>query len=164
LSAIAKRLEQQYPDSNRGRGASVIPLSEAIVGKIRSILLVLMSGVALLLLIAYVNVASLILVRSEGRRREIAVRGALGASIARLAMQFTTEAFVLVATSSVIALVLTKWGTQALKTLIPADMLPGIPFVLSVSMNGRIVVFELALRSSCVAGTSAMMRTNRSPK
>ncbi|MBV9157274.1 MAG: ABC transporter permease [Acidobacteriaceae bacterium] len=145
LSAIAKRLAQQYPDADGGRGVSVIPLSEAIVGRIRPILVVLMSGAALLLLIAYVNVAGLILVRSEGRRREIAVRGALGASTARLTMQFATEAFVIVAASSVAALVFTNWGTQALKTLIPVDMLPGMPFMLSVSMNGRIVAFELAL-------------------
>lgn len=150
LSAIAKRLAQQYPDSNRGRGASVIPLSEAIVGRIRPILLVLMSGAALLLLIAYVNVASLILVRCEGRRREIAVRGALGASRSRLTMQFATEAFAIVTASSIAALLSANWGTQALKRLIPADMLPGMPFVLSVSMNGRIVGFELALAAMAV--------------
>ncbi|HTU44605.1 MAG TPA: ABC transporter permease [Bryobacteraceae bacterium] len=150
LSAIAKRLEQQYPDSNRGRGVSVIPLSEAIVGKIRPVLLVLMSGAALLLLIAYVNVAGLILARSEGRRREIAVRGALGASMPRLTMQFATEAFVIVAASSVAALVLAHWGTQALKTLIPADMLPEMPFVLNVALNTRVIAFELALAAMAV--------------
>ena len=150
LSAIARHLERLFPDSNRGRGVSLIPLSEAIVGKIRPILLVLMSGAALLLLIAYVNVAGLVLVRSEGRRREIAVRGALGASRSRLTMQFATEAFAIVTASSVAALVFTKWGTQALKTLIPADMLPGMPFMLSVCVNGRVVTFVLALAAMAV--------------
>ena len=145
LSAIAKRLEEQYPDSNRGRGVSVVPLSEAIVGNLRPILLLLMSGTALLLLIAYVNVASLILLRSEGRRREIAVRGALGASIPRLTMQFAIEALVIVAASSVAGLALAFWGTQALKTLVPADMIPGMPFILSVAVNSRVIAFETAL-------------------
>lgn len=145
LSGIMKRLERQFPDSNRGRGASVILLSDAIVGKVRPVLLVLMCGAGLLLVIAYVNVASLILVRSEGRRREIAVRGALGASIPRLTMQFATEAFVLVAVSSVTALVFAQLGAHALRTLIPADMVPGMPFLLSVAVNSRVIAFQVVL-------------------
>ena len=74
-----ERLEQQYPDSNRGQGASVIPLTEAINGRIRPILLLLLGGASLLLVIATVNVASLLLVRAERRRPEISVRRALGA-------------------------------------------------------------------------------------
>jgi ABC-type antimicrobial peptide transport system permease subunit len=71
-------LRKQYPDSNLTRGALVLPLTDVIVGDIRPILLVLLCGAGLLLLIASVNVASLLLVRSESRKREIAVRGALG--------------------------------------------------------------------------------------
>src|SRR5580704_2455410 len=96
MTSIAKQLEAQYPGTNRGQGASVLPLSEVIVGEIRPMLLVLLGGAALLLAIACVNVSSLLLVRSEARKREIAVRGALGASRSRLTRQFTTEALVLV--------------------------------------------------------------------
>ena len=96
MESIAKQLEAQYPDSNRDQGASVIALSDVIVGDIRPILLVLLGGAGLLLLIACVNVASLVLVRSESRSRELAVRSALGASKARLVRQFVTESLALV--------------------------------------------------------------------
>ena len=81
MQSIAKQLEQQYPDSNRGQGAIVTPLAEVITHDIRPILLILLGGAGLLFVIACVNVSSLLLVRSEGRMREIAVRGALGASV-----------------------------------------------------------------------------------
>ncbi len=78
VRSIAQQLERQYPDSNRGQGSNLTPLTEVIVGNIRPILLVLLGGAGLLLLIASVNVASLLLVRSESRKREIAVRSGLG--------------------------------------------------------------------------------------
>ena len=80
MAAIAKQLQRQYGITGRDLTASVVPLSEIIVGDVRPILLTLLGGAGLLLLIACVNVASLVLVRSESRRREIAVRGALGAT------------------------------------------------------------------------------------
>ncbi|HEX2917404.1 MAG TPA: ABC transporter permease, partial [Edaphobacter sp.] len=91
LKHIAAQLEKQYPGSNQGQSAHIQLLQELVVGHIRPILLTLLSGAVLLLLIACVNVASLLLVRSEGRQREIAVRGALGAAPARLMRQFVTE-------------------------------------------------------------------------
>src|SRR4029077_4583708 len=104
MRVIAKDLEAQYPDSNRGQGAAVLSLSDAILGDVRPVLLMLLSGAGLLLLIACVNVSSLLLVRSETRKREIAVRRALGASPARLVRQFVTEGLVLVAAGSALGL------------------------------------------------------------
>jgi len=145
MTAIAKRLEEQYPDSNRGQGASVIPAAAAIGGPFRPILMVLMAGAGLLLSIACVNVASLVLVRAEGRKREMAVRTALGASIARQLSQFVTEALVLVLAASALGVLFASWAIQALKALIPAAMIPGMPFLLDLGLNARVLVFAGAI-------------------
>jgi predicted permease len=91
MKAIAAQLEMQYPGDNRGQSAIVTPLSEVVVTNVRPILLALLGGAGLLLLIACVNVSSLLLVRTESRKREIAVRGALGASKRRIVRQLITE-------------------------------------------------------------------------
>jgi len=138
---IASQLEKQYPDSNHGQGAAVLPLSEVIVGDIRPILLMLLGGAGLLLLIAYVNVASLLLVRAESRRREMSVRSALGASMVRLIRQFVTEGLVLVAAGSVLGLTSAEWAMKLLTRLIPADMLLRMPFLQGLGLNLRVSIF-----------------------
>ncbi len=100
MTAIAKQLQRQYGITGRDLSANVGPLSEMIVGEVRPILLTLLGGAGLLLLIACVNVGSLVLVRSENRKHEIAVRGALGATPARLVKQFVTEGLLLAAFGS----------------------------------------------------------------
>ncbi len=151
MTLISKRLERQYPDSNRGQGASVIPLTEAIAGSLRPILLLLLGGAALLLAIACVNVASLVLARSESRRREMALRSALGASMMRLVTQFVTEAFVLVAGSTVLGLFLAQWAIEGMEKLIPADMLAYLPFLSHLRPDSRILGFTAALSTFAVA-------------
>ncbi|HMJ60927.1 MAG TPA: ABC transporter permease, partial [Bryobacteraceae bacterium] len=140
VTAIAKQLEKQYPE-NRDQGANLSPLSEIIVGDIRPILLLLLAGAVLLLVIASVNVASLLLVRSESRRREIAVRNALGASAARILSQFVTEGLVLVAAGSALGLAFAYGTMQLLSTLIPADALAGLPFLRGLGFNMRVLAF-----------------------
>src|SRR6202012_4317336 len=121
--------------SNHGQGAAVVELSEVVVGEIRPILLVLLTGAGLLLLIACVNVASLLLVRSESRRREIAVRGALGASPARLMRQFITEGVVLVAIASVLGNTAAFSAMQLLMRLLSKDMLVRMPYLQGLGLN-----------------------------
>ncbi len=141
VKAIAKQLEKEYPGSNRDQGAALAPLSEVIVGTIRPVLLALLSGAFLLLLIAGVNVASLLLVRAESRRREISVRAALGASRARLIGQFVSEGLVLVASGGVLGVVSSAWAMQLLAKLIPTEMLARMPFLLSLGLNVRVLAF-----------------------
>ena len=137
--AIAKQLEREYPDTNRSQGAALLPLSEVIVGNIRPILLVLLGGAGLLLVIAAVNVAGLLLLRSEGRRREIAVRTALGASSARLTGQFATEALVLAAAGGGLGLACAQWAIQLLKGLISPAIMARTPFLRDLGLNGRVL-------------------------
>ena len=145
MQSIAKELENQYPDSNRGQGASVISLSEDIVGDIRPILRVLLGGAVLLLFIACVNVSSLLLVRAESRRREIAVRGALGASRARLSRQFVTEGLALVAVGTGLGLLLAYGTMKVLVGLISKDMMIGMPFLRGLGLNAHVVGFAMLL-------------------
>jgi macrolide transport system ATP-binding/permease protein len=141
VKAVAKQLERQYPGDNRDQGAALAPLAEIIVGDIRPILLVLLGGSGLLLLIAGVNVASLLLVRSESRKREIAVRGALGASSARLMSQFVTEGLVLVALGSLIGVIAAYWVMHLLTTLLSEDALARMPYLLALGLNARVLAF-----------------------
>jgi len=145
IKAIAKQLEKQYPGSNRDQAAYMLPLTEVILGDIRPILLVLLAGAALLLLIATVNVASLLLVRSESRRREIAVRGALGASRARLMRQFVTEGLVLVAAGSLLGLASASWTMQMFARHIPREMMATMPYLRGLGLNGRVLLFACAI-------------------
>ncbi|MGA7316330.1 MAG: ABC transporter permease [Silvibacterium sp.] len=150
MQSIARQLENQYPDSNRGRGASVMLLSEMIVGEIRPILLLLLSGAGLLLLIACVNVSSLLVVRSESRKREIAVRGALGASRGRLAGQFITEGMVLVVGGAAAGLAFADGAMQILSRLISKQMIARMPYLRGLGLNPHVLVFAgiLALLAS----------------
>jgi predicted permease len=139
--AIAQQLEKQYPDSNRGQGASILPLSEVIVGNVRPILLMLLGGAGLLFVIACVNVSSLLLVRSEGRLKEIAVRGALGATPARLIRQFVTEGLVLVAAGSLFGLMSAYELIHILLRLISKNLMYNLPFLRGLSLNLHVLTF-----------------------
>ena len=141
VTAIAKQLEQEYPDTNRDQGAFVAPLSEVIVGDMRPILFVLLGGAALLLVIAGVNIASLLLVRAESRRREIAVRGALGASPLRLIRQFVTEGLVVVFTGNIFGLALAYGGIRILSALIPTEFMARMAFWQNLGFSPRVLVF-----------------------
>jgi predicted permease len=152
MKAIAAQLEKQYPGSNHGQSASVIPLAELIVGYVRPVLMTLLGSAGLLLLIACVNVASLLLVRSESRRREIAVRGALGATPARLVRQFVTEGLLLAGAGCLAGSALAIWLMMLLAHLVPKNMVTHLPFIGNVGMNAHTGLF-----AGAVAGLAALL-------
>jgi len=145
MKTIARQLEIQYPGDNRGQGAYVAPLCEEIVSNVRPILLALLGGAALLLVIACVNVSSLLLVRSESRKREIAVRGALGASRIRLMSQFTTEGLALAGVGGFLGIILAQGAMQVLTSLISKDMMAGMPYLSGLGLNLHVLAFAAAV-------------------
>jgi predicted permease len=139
MVSIAANLETQYPDTNRGQGAIVTPLATIIVGDARPTLLLLLGGVVLLLMIACLNVAGLLLVRTDSRQRELAVRQALGASRGRLFAQFGIEALVLVAMACAIGLGSAAWIVPSLIRLVPADIAARTPYLQHFDVNPRLM-------------------------
>jgi predicted permease len=160
IKTIAQQLEKQYPDTNRDQWAFMLPLTDVIVGDIRPILLVLLTGTGLLLLIASVNVASLLLVRSESRKREMAVRGALGASPKRLTRQFVTEGLLLASIGGALGMAAAAEAMRLLDSLMPRDMLASMPYLQSLGLNGRVGIFAgvLAVLSGCLFALTPMSR------
>ena len=136
LSAIAKRLEEQYP-SNRDYGVTVTPLPEQIVGPtLRTTLWIMLGAVAAVLLIACANVANLLLSRAAIREREVTVRMALGASNRRLVRQMITESLLLSAMGGVIGIGLALAALRVLPRLAPEDL----PRIANVSLNGTVLL------------------------
>ncbi|MBV8859443.1 MAG: ABC transporter permease [Acidobacteria bacterium] len=141
LGALAARLAEQFPASNRGEGARLSSFLDDYVGAARPALLMLMAAVGAVLLIACANVANLLLVRAAGRRKEIALRVALGAGRGRVVRQLLTESLLLALAGGATGLLFAWWGVGALLRLAP-DVLPRAE---SISLDGRALGFTFAL-------------------
>ena len=139
--AIAARLAQQYPAEDGGRGATLVPLTTQFVGHLRQPMLILFGAVGFVLAIACANIASLLLGRGAARRREFAVRAALGASRARVIRQLLTESIVLASAGAAVGAVVAWWSLRWLMRISPGD-LPGIE---TVALDGRVLLFTVLL-------------------
>ena len=120
----------------------------------------MLAGAALLLIIACINVASLMLVRSESRRREFALRGALGASRARLIRQFVAEGSLLTSLGCLLGVGAACAGMKLLRGLVPINMAWRMPFLRTVGLNSHVLAFAatVAMIALCLFAVTPMLR------
>jgi putative ABC transport system permease protein len=141
VATIAARLAQQYPETNVGRGANLVPLQRQLTGDARPALLTLLGAVGFVLLIACANIANLLLARGAGRAREVAIRTALGAARGRLVRQLLTESLLLAVAGGALGLILAVWGLDALLRLVP----PQVTELFAIGVSGPVLLFTAAL-------------------
>jgi putative ABC transport system permease protein len=163
LRGIAQRAQQQFPDTNSGRDASVVTLTDDAVRGARTGVPLLMGAVVFVLLIACANVANLLLVRQASRQRETAVRLALGASRSRLIRQALTESVLLALLGGALGLFISVWSIQALAHGIPDGFSKYIPGWGRLGINLNVLAFTVivSLLTGTLAGMASVWHSTR---
>jgi putative ABC transport system permease protein len=143
MDRIARYLQEQYPDTNRDAGVSVVRFQNHLVMDFRSIILLLAGAVVFVLLIVCTNLASLLLIRSCNRIQEFSIRSAMGAGYWRILRQIIAESLVLVTLGGSVGILLALWGSGLLAGLLPAYLQPVGESLLSI--NGTFLLFVLGM-------------------
>jgi putative ABC transport system permease protein len=141
MDTLSDRLARQYPEDDKGWGAVVLPLHDNQVGEVRPALLLLLGAVAFVLLIACANVANLVLVRTLGRGKEMAIRGTLGASRGRLLRQLVAESLLLALAGAALGLYLAHFGVALIVGFLGNELPKGI----EVHLDTRVLAFTLGI-------------------
>jgi len=139
MHAVAANIQREHPDSSGTRDLVLVPLREDLIGDVRNALLLLQGAVGLVLLIACANVSSLLIARATGRRRELAIRSALGASRVELMRELLIESLILGAAGGAIGLLAGSWLIKALVQLLPA----GLPRADSIGVDGTVAAVSV---------------------
>jgi putative ABC transport system permease protein len=159
MNAISDRLQQQYPDDDKGWGAVVVPMQQDLVSDVRPALLVLLGAVAFVLLIACVNVANLALAKTFSRQKEIAIRTALGATSARILRQILTETVLLALSGGALGLAFAHFAVR----FIVAFLADKLPHSIEVGLDSRVLIFTaiISVVTGIVAGVLPAWRLTR---
>jgi putative ABC transport system permease protein len=159
LAGISERLAQQYPGDDKGWGATAVPLRDDLVGDVRPALLVLLGAVALVLLIACANVANLLLAKMLARRKEVAIRSALGASRWRLLQQVLVETSMLAMAGGVFGLIFAHYGTRFMVRFVGNQL----PRAEAIGLDGWVFTFTLgiSLLTGMLAGLLPALQLTR---
>jgi predicted permease len=159
MDTVTRNLAAAYPNDDKGISADLVPLKQQIVGDVKPHLILMLAAVGCVLLIAGVNVATLLLARSRGRMREFAIRAALGASRTRIIRQLLTESCLLALAGGCLGFLIAAWGTRVSIGMLPA----GLPRAKNIGIDGSVLMFTSAVSvlSGILFGLVPALKTSR---